>query len=332
MAGANITNFGTDGLLATTLKNYTPKLEDNVFGAKVLLWILKSAGVVRDVAGGSSIVKPLIYAANSNVGSYEDDDVFATAANAGITAAEFPWKQYYGLVHFTGIELAKNSGQQQLLDLMRSRMQQVELSIADGINQMLWADGAGNGGKDFMGLGGIISAADPSVGDLGGIDVSTSAYWAAKVKAASASNTLTLADMSSIYNTTSEGNDHPDYCVTTQTGFEAFEALLTSLVRYEDTKMGEQGFQNLKFKGVPIAFDDDVEGGDAGATTIYQESPMFFLNTKYLELSKLAGKWFSPSELLQPTNQDAFYKHLVCYGNLTVSNRSRQGVLYDIHA
>ena len=321
--------FGTDGLLATTLKNYTPKLEDNVFGAKVLLWILKSAGVIRDVAGGSHIVKPLIYAASSNVGSYEDDDVFATAANAGISAAEFPWKQYYGLVHFTGIELAKNSGQQALLDLMRSRMQQVELSIADGINAMLWKDGAGNGGKDFMGLGGIISAADPSVGDLGGLDRTANAWWQAKVKAATTGNSLTLADMANIYNTTSEGNDHPDYAVTTQTGFEAYEALLTGVIRYEDVEMGDSGFQNLKYKGVPIAFDDDCEGG---ATTIYQESPMWFLNTKYLELSKLAGKWFSPSELLQPTNQDAFYKHLVCYGNLTVSNASRQGVLYDIHA
>ena len=88
MAGNS--TYGTDGLLATTLKNYTPKLEDNVFGAKVLLWILKASGSVQDVAGGSHIVKPLIYAASSNIGSYEDDDVFATAANAGISAAEFP--------------------------------------------------------------------------------------------------------------------------------------------------------------------------------------------------------------------------------------------------
>lgn len=329
MAGNS--TFGTDGLLATTLKNYTPKLEDNVFGAKVLLWILKSAGVVRDVPGGSHIVKPLIYASSANIGSYEDDDVFATAANAGISAAQFDWKQYYGLVHFTGIELAKNSGREALLDLMRSRMQQVELSIADGLNAMLWADGSGNSGKDFMGIAGIISAADPSVGDLGGLDRTANTWWKAKVKAASTGNTLALTDMASIYNTASEGNDHPDYAVTTQTGFEAYEALLTSLVRYEDTAMGEQGFQNLKYKGVPLAFDDDVEGTNTSKTT-YQESPMWFLNTKYLELSKLAGKWFSPSELLQPTNQDAFYKHLVCYGNLTVSNCARQGVLYDIHA
>lgn len=328
MAGNS--TFGTDGLLATTLKNYTPKLEDNVFGAKVLLWILKSSGSIKDVGGGSHIVKPLIYAASSNVGSYADDDVFATAANAGISAAQFDWKQYYGLVHFTGIELAKNSGKEALLDLMRSRMQQVELSIADGLNAMLWKEGTGNSTKDFMGLGGIISATDPTTAPaIGGIERASNAWWKPATKTATTVNTLALTDMANVYNTASEGSDHPDYAVTTQTGFEAYEALLTSLVRYEDTEMGEQGFQNLKYKGVPIAFDDDVEGD--GVPT-EQESPLFFLNTKYLELSKLAGKWFSPSDLLQPTNQDAFYKHLVCYGNLTVSNCARQGVLYDIHA
>lgn len=322
--------YGTDGLLATTLKHYIPKLEDNVFGSKVLLWILKASGSIKDIGGGVKIVRPLIYAASTNVGSYADDDVFSTGANGGISAAEFGWAQYYGLVHFTGIELAQNSGKEQLLSLMESRMQQVELSMADGLNAMLWAEGTGNSTKDFMGLGGIISATDPTAaGAIGGIERASNAWWKPAVKSATTANTLTLADMANVYNTASEGSDHPDYAVTTQTGFEAYEALLTSLVRYEDTVMGEQGFQNLKYKGVPIAFDADVEGD--GVPT-EQESPMFFLNTKYLELDKLAGNWFKPSDLLQPTNQDAFYKHLKCYGQLTVSNVARQGVLYDIHA
>ncbi len=320
--------YGTTGLLATTLRNYAPKLEDNVFGAKVLLWILRNAGAVKDVDGGTVIVKPLIYAANTNVGSYADTDVFATAANTGLSAAEYPWRQFYGLVHFTGIELAKNSGRSALLSLFAARMEQVELSMADSLNTMLWGDGSGNTNKDFMGLGGIIDSGDPASGDLGGIDAPGNAYWRATEKTATGANTLTLADMRNVYNTVSEGKDHPTNIVTTQTGFESYEALLIAQARYEDMKMVDGGFQNFMFKGAPIAFDDDAEAW-AGDTA---ESPMWFFNTKYLELSKLAGVWFSPSDLLQPTNQDAFYKHLLCYGNLVTSNRSRHGVLYNIHA
>jgi hypothetical protein len=320
--------YGTTGLIATTLKNYTPKLEDNVFGAKVLLWIIKAAGIARDLGGGTNIVKPLIYAGNSNVGSYEDDDVFATAANTGISAAEFDWKQFYGLVHFTGIELAQNKSSEALLSLMQARLQQVELTMADALNAMLWDDGSGNSGKDLMGLAGIVGSGNPSVGNLGDIDATANAYWRSTQTPATSANTLALADMRTIYNTVSEGNDHPTNIVTTQTGFESYEALLTDQIRYEDTKMGDAGFQNLMFKGAPVAFDDDADvfTGTTG------DAPMWYLNSKYLELSKLAGVWFKPSDLLQPTNQDAFYKHLLCYGNLVVTNRKRHGVLYDIHA
>lgn len=315
-------------ILATTLKNYRAKLEDNVFGAKVLLWVLKSTGSIVNKDGGTHIVVPLIYAGAPNVGSYSDDDVFATAANGGISAAEFTWAQYYGLVSFTGIELSKNKGREQLLSLMKSRLQQVELTMADGINTMLWGDGSGNSGKDFMGIAGIVSASDPSVGDLGGIDRATYTYWRASTKAATTVNTLALADMSNIYNTASSGKDHPNVVISTQTGFEKYEALLQPNVRYEDTEMGDAGFQNLLFKGAPVAFDDDADS----ATTTEADAPMWFLNTNYLELNTLDNKWFTPSDMLQPTNQDAFYKHLVCYGQLTVSNCKRQGVLYDIHA
>lgn len=320
--------YGTDGLIATTLKKYRPKLEDNVFGAKVLLWVLKSSGAIENVDGGRKIVQPLIYAGAANTGSYADDDVFATDPNVGISAAEFGWKQYYGLISFTGIELAQNSGQQALLNLMKARLQQVELTMADDLNQMLWGDGSGNSGKDFMGIAGAVAQADPSVGAFGGIERASNAYWKPAFKAATVANTLALADMTNVYNTASEGKDHPNVIVSTQTGFEAYEALLQSNIRYTDTEMGDAGFQNLMFKGAPVAFDRDADV----ASTTEGNAPMWFLNTQYIRLSKLANKWFTPSEMLQPTNQDAFYKHLVCYGNLTASNIKRQGVLYDIHA
>jgi len=317
-------------ILATTLKNYRAKLEDNVFGAKVLLWVLKSTGSIVNKDGGTHIVVPLIYAGAPNVGSYSDDDVFATAANGGISAAEYTWAQFYGLVSFTGIELSKNKGKEQLLSLMKARLQQVELTMADELNLMLWKDGSGNSGKDFMGLAGIISASDPSVGDLGGIDRTANAYWRASTKAATSANTLALADMSNIYNTASSGKDHPNVIISTQTGFEKYEALLQPNVRYEDTEMGDAGFQNLLFKGAPVAFDEDADA--MSGTVTEANAPMWFLNTNYIELNTLDSKWFTPSDMLQPTNQDAFYKHLVCYGQLTASNCKRQGVLYDIHA
>lgn len=320
--------YGTNGLLATTLKRYAPKLEDNVFSSKPLLWAIKAAGAIENEDGGEKLVEPLIYAEAPNVGSFSGTDPFATADNTGISAAEYDWAQYYGLVHFTGLELAKNQGRAKLLSLMQARMDQVEMTISENIDEMLFGDGSGNSTKDFIGLAAIISASDPSWGDLGGIDRGTYDYWKAKTKSSTVAHTLALKDMANVYNSASSGNDHPTNIFTTQTAFEDYEALLVSNKRFEDVAMADAGFQNLLYKGAPIAFD---EYADVASST-EADAPMWFVNFKYIKLKTLSGVWFAPSELLQPTNQDVFYKHLLCYGNLITTNPSRQGVLYNLHA
>ena len=319
-------NFGTDGLLATTLRYYIPTLEDNVFSSKVLLWALRAAGSIENVDGGEKIIQPLMYAEAPNKGSYADADVFSTTANTGIGAAEFEWRQYYGLVSFTGIELAKNKGKHALLSLMQARMEQIEMTIAEQINAMLFDDGSGNSGKDFWGLDAIVNSADPTVRNFGNIDRDTNSYWQSVMKTASTADTLALVDMANVYNSASEGNDHPTNIITTQTGFEDYEALLQPQERFEDVASADGGFQNLLFKGAPVAFDAQA----AAATGA--DAPMWFLNLKYIKLKTLSGVWFDPSDVLTPTNQDVFYKHLKCYGNLIASNVKRQGRLYNIHA
>ena len=147
------------------------------------------------------------------------------------------------------------------------------------------------------------------------MDGSAYTYWQSYESAVGASN-LTLALMRTAYNTVSEGLDQPSNIITTMAGFGAYEALIQTHLRMEDTKMGDAGFQNLMFKGAPITFSPNVTTGD-----------MLFLNIKYLELATLAGVWFKPSDMLQPTNQDVFYKNILCYGNLTASNCKRQGKL-----
>lgn len=323
-------NFPADGLLATTLQKYMPTLEDNVFKAKPLLFAIREAGRIKDADGGSKLVVPLMYAQAPNVGSYADDDVFATAANTGITAAEFDWKQMYGLFHYTGIEQAKNSGRQAVINLIEARMQQLEMSISDELNEQLFKDGNGNTQKDFTGVSAIVSASDPQWGDYGNIDRTADTWWQATTKTASTVNTLALADMANVYNSASEGRDHPGIIITTQTGFEDYEALLTGQIRYEDTKMGDGGFQSLMYKNAPVVFDDDADA-DNGVVT-EANAPMWFLNLNYITLWKLAGVWFKVSEAQTPVNADVHYQSILLYGQLTASNCARQGVLYDIHA
>jgi hypothetical protein len=122
--------------------------------------------------------------------------------------------------------------------------------------------------------------------------------------------------MSTAYNSVSVGNDHPDTLLTTQTLFEKYEALLQPNLRYTDTKTADAGFQNLLFKAAPVMYDTGCTAGT-----------FFFLNSKYLTLVGHSDKWFSQTAFISPEDTDARYALIMCYGNLTVRNRAKQGKL-----
>lgn len=308
MATGN-TAFGTDGLIATTLQNYRKKLEDQVFEATPLLYILKQRGIPGQ--GGRSIVQQLLYAGVNAHGSYEDDDTFVAPTRQGITAAEFPWKGAYASIFFTGMEMAQNSGPQAALSLAKARVSQAELTLTDDLNVMLFSDGTGNGGKDFVGLSAVIATGNT----YAGIDRTdaNNAWWRGKVDTTAAA--LSLARMRINYNNATKGREHPTNIVTTQEGFESYEALLESSVRHESVELGNMGFTNLMFKQAPIVFDRDTQDGR-----------MYFLNVNHLQIVSLDGRWFDWSDWLVPVNQDAKYKNLILNGNLTCTNASLQGL------
>ena len=315
-------NSDFDQILSTTLKNYVPKLADNVFTARPLFYALTNGQSLRRISGGATIVVPIIYGTNSTAGSYAGDDTISTTAQTGITAAEYNWKQYAASVTITGIEEAKNNGEAQIIDLLEGKIMQTEETIIQNMNTMFWSNGAGNSGKDFFGLNALVGTGNdgPSATDLGGIDATDSdnSWWRSTLT--NQSGVLDKAAMSKMYNDVSVGNDQPTIIISDQDEYEAYEALLQPQLRYTDAKVADAGFQNLLFKGAPVTYDSDTN----------LDGKMFFLNTKYLRLVAHTETWFQPTPYVRPTNQDARYAQILCYGQLTISNRSRQGMLYGL--
>jgi hypothetical protein len=307
-----MSNPNFDALLSTTLAKYRDQLTDNVFTARPLTYFLTDKGRIRMIDGGTKIVEPLIYGQNSTVASYSGYDTIGLTAQTGITAAEFEWKQYAASIAISGIEEAKNNGDSAILNLLEAKVMQAEESLREGFNTMFFADGTGNSGKDWNGLGNLVEAS----GTVGGINRATAGneYWRSYEE--NTAGALTLAQMNTAYNSVSVGNDHPDMVLTSQTLYEKYESLLQPQLRYTDTKTADAGFQNLLFKAAPVVFDTGCTAG-----------VMYFLNSKYLTLVGHSGKWFSQTEFVRPENLDAKYALIMCYGNLTVRNAKKQGKL-----
>ena len=298
-------NPSFNAILSTTLQNYQPTLVDNIFKDLVLLNHLNAKGRVQTEEGGTSIVEPLMYAANGTAASYTGYDTIDLTPQDGISAAEFQWKQMAASIAISGIEEAKNRGTEAIIKLLNAKISQAEMSIKSSLNTMLFGSNAV--ATDFNGLGTLVKTANNTVG---GIDASANTWWN-PTQDASAS-TLSLVDMAAVYNNASKGNDNPDLIITS-------EPLLTPNVRYQDVEKANSGFTNLMFKQTPVVFD----------FAIAANTEMYFLNSKYLKLTGMNGHWFNTTDFQNGTvaGVDARYALIMAYGELTVCNRSRQGYL-----
>lgn len=315
-----------DSLLSTTLRNYASKLEDVVFSKRPLLKWLKDGNRFSNKDGGAAITIPIIYGLNDTVGSYYQYDTISTAPQDGITAAQYDWAQIAASITISELEVAQNSGEEQVINLLQAKTMQAEESLAEKLDYMFFGNGSGNSGKDFLGLKAIVSATDSAYGSasLGGIaaastttraDASSFSYWASQVN--STAEALTLAALSDNFNDCSAGtNDFPDLALTTQVLWQAYEALLQPQQRFQNAKVAEAGFANLMYRGSTVFWD------------VYCDSGYWYnLNSKYISLVTLKNKWMQTTPFMRPPNQDIKVAQIISYGQLTTNCRFKHGVL-----
>ncbi len=309
-------NTSFDRLIATTLEKYKPTLEDNIFTSKPLLFAIQAFGNVETLDGGTTIVQPLLYSELGNQGSYSGSDTFLTDEDEGITAAEYDWRQYYAAIKLKNIDVAKNSGASAVLRIVENEVMRAEMSIAESLDELFFLDGTGNSNKDFLGLDAIVSTSTT----LGGINPATAGndWWQSSVT----TGVGAITDFTGIrtrYLACSEGNDFPTNIFTTETLYAKIDGFFESNQRFMDPTMANQGFETIMFHGAPISFDRNCQSGR-----------IYFLNLKYITLYKLGDTWFKMSDWLEPVNQDVRVKKILLYGQLTASNRKRQGLMTGV--
>jgi len=321
MTSPNVQAVDYNALFSTTLQNYQPTLVDNIFKDLVLLNHLNSGGRVVMEEGGTQIVEPVLYEENTTAASYADYDNILLTPQDGITAAIYNWKQIAASIAISGIEEAKNRGTEAIIKLLNAKIMQAEMSIKKLVNDQLLSsnDGVTNP-LEFNGIGGFAGSLNT---EIGGIDAATNTWWNPTIPAGIQNATLSLVNMANVYNNASKGNDTPDLIITTEPLFSKYESLLTPNVRYQDVAKANAGFQNLMFKQTPLVYDLAMPGNQSS------NASMYFLNTKYIKLTGMNGHWFTSTPFQQGTvaQKDARYAIVLAYGQLTCSNRSRQGYL-----
>ena len=281
------------------------------------------AGKIKTFSGGSKILQELSFAENTNAGFYSGYDILPVGVSDVLSAAEFDIKQAAVPVVISGLELLQNSGKEQMIDLLESRINVAEATMKNLLSRGIYSDGTGSGGKEITGLDAAVPV-DPTTGTYGGIDRATWTFWQSQVSSLALDPTTIQAAMNGLWASLTRGTDVPDLIVMDNVMWEKYVASLQAQQRFHQAEVGDLGFPTLKFMGTDVCLDGGI-GGNATVQTAY------FLNCDYIHWRPHAKRNMVP---LSPSkryaiNQDAETQILAWAGNLTSSGAQFQGRLID---
>lgn len=309
-----------DALTALTRKKYVPKLVDNIFKSNPFLVYLREKQETYD--GGYKIVEPLIYGNLDGIKSYSLYDTISYDTNIPISAAEFVPKNVVAPIIISKDEELRNSGEQQVLSMLRSKYKIAEETLKASLTTMLYSDGTGNGGKDIDGLAAAIAA----TGTYGGIDRDTYTWWRANVISNSSTPgtpaDLDINNMVRTFLKISDGNDQPDLLLCGLATWHEYYKAVEDKVSINTTlgkKMASYGFQTLEFMGKPIIADPNCP-----------EGKIYFLNSKYMKWRVHKQANFATTKFRPDDTRLARKQEILLTGNLTINNSRRFAVLQDI--
>ena len=298
-----------DSLLASTMSVFSDKeLNDNVFQA-IPTWSYLNSKNKTTKSGGASILVRLMSAKNATAQFYSGYDVLDVTPTEGMTVAQFKWGRAAASISISGQEQDQNSGEAQVADLLKDKVTQAMMSIADKLGVQLYA--ASINTKAILNFPSFVDATST----IGDVNSGTNTWWAATTKASGSFAAQGRSDWTNVYNTvTIQGTraTPPDFGVTTQTVYEAYESTLVPTLRFASTEDGDVGFKGLKFKGMKIAFDPNVDS-----------QACYFLNSDAMKLVVHSARNFSRTPMVKPSNQDALTGQIIWMGQMVTSNRRK---------
>ena len=325
-------------IIATTITSRTGEIADNVTSNNALLMRLKQRGNIKTFSGGSSIYQELSFASNGNAGWYAGYEALPIAAQDVVSSAEYTIKQAACPVTISGLEQLQNAGKERIIDLIDSRMEVAESSMANLIASGLYSDGSAAGGKQIDGLLQQVSTT-PAVGSPGSINRATWLFWRNQYfrctttggAAMSAANVQTYFNR--MWSSLVRGSDRPDLIMVDNVAWSFYMASLQAIQRFTGTDTAKLGFVSVKYMDADVVLDGGMQinwtpSGAAGtAPNSVPATSAYFLNTKYLFYRPHAARNMVPLSPGQrySVNQDASTQILAWAGNLTSSGLQFQG-------
>lgn len=343
-----------DALLSSTLFAFRDQMVDNIFKDSAFLAAMREFGGVTKQDGGERIQQPLMFGTNKTVKSMSGYEVIDTTPQEGMTSTFTEWRELAGTISISRKEERQNSGESRIINLLEQKTSQAEMSMREELNKQLiqgTVSGTefvpGNSAKDIDPLFYFLrkdNTANPvSGGNVGNIAASNS-WWRHRTAVANsgsadtgnafALNVTTYAGLKvavrRMMNFCARGSGGaPNLLVADQVAYETYENALDVNIRFQNTTLGDLGFDTLKVRGAEMIWDEAVPDLDTGTVAITTGN-VSFLNTKFYKLIIDSETDIVTTPFVTPENQSAKTAKILLMANTTVTNLRKLGVLYAI--
>jgi hypothetical protein len=304
---------------------------DLVSNSNAILFLMKKKGQFKTFSG-PTIRERLLYNESGTYTRYSGYQFLNPAPAELFNDAEFTAKLAAVSVTLSGEDILKNSGTNQLKDIMEEHMSAAEQELQDRFVEDLHSDGLT--ANQIGGLQMAIPTTPTNV--YGGIDRNAQTIWRTTtydansafsgITAVTSSTVKTIFD--NIMIARSRGNKGPNVIASSAEHYIAYTAATVAIQQItNENELGKLGFSSLKYYGAGKSVDVVLEGGIGSAMPA---NTTYFLDTNALRFRyhpdrnfvKFGGKQM-------PVNQDAIVQHIGFYGNLTLNNPLHTAKMYD---
>ena len=305
---------------------------DLVSNANAILYLMQKRGQFKPFSG-PTIRERLLY---NETGSYTRYSGFGYLNPTPVELfndAEFTPKLAAVSVTLSGEDILKNSGPNQIKDILEEHMAAAEQELQDRFVEDLHSAGALTNQ-----IGGLQLAIPTTVnsGTYGGISRADNSQWRTTTydanSAFSGITGVTSTTVKTIFDNImiarSRGSKGPNLICCSQEHYVAYTAATVAIQRINDeSELGKLGFTSLKYYGGGKSVDVVLEGGIGSAMP---SNVSYFIDTTALKFRyhpdrnfvKFGGK-------AVPVNQDAMVQHVGFFGELTMNNPIHMAKLYD---
>lgn len=311
-----------DNLYTTTWQNMKDQVADNIFDSTPFFFWLRDKGKMKTISGGRYITEPLQYDKNDNVSWIGKGGTVSLNDFEFLTTGKWDWKYLVGSMVRFGTDDQQNRGKNLIINLMNAKMDNTKNALISELETTLAASTAS--GNEFDGLQNLVADDPTATADVGGIAQGTYSWWRNQTHnltgASFAANGE--AEMRTMLNETSNNlmMDRPDIILSGQTPYEYYEDTQMAYVQLVNNKLGDAGFSNVLFKGLPMVWSPSIAN-----------TRMYFLNTRFISFVYDPVMYFDMTEWKPIPNQvNDRAAQIITACTFTVSRRRCQGVIHTI--